>query len=396
MTMPTNLCRADLFIALFFAVLSPALHAQDAGTAWPTPSTAPATGSASAPRIAIEVAPAPLYDDPVWHGATDPAIVFLPGKGADQKGEYWMYYTQRRATLTNSTGVDWVHGSAIGIAASPDGLHWKYTGVAQGSMTDDGAEKHLQNPVPDNVTWWAPTVFWGGGNGIAGGGKPGDTLHMFVTHVHGIFTSWRGDRTIDHFTSTDGANWTYVSTLPLASRATIDPTVLKINGTWYIWYKNEAAGSRTFVAQSKDLNTWEDLGDAHIGSGHEAPFVFQWKNAFWDVQDHGPYLDTWKSDTGIPGATWTANTHLLDKADGKRPFDNNTGHHAWLILQDFADSTKTTPGNEQLLIFYFCHRAKRTYIQLAEVTCDDNGNLQCDRNKYLATTPASGQPTPTH
>ena len=81
------------------------------------------------PRIAIENAPAPLYDDPVWHGASDPAVVWLPGKG--EHGQYWMYYTQRRATLENPKGVDWVHGSAIGIANSPDGLKWTYDGVAQ-------------------------------------------------------------------------------------------------------------------------------------------------------------------------------------------------------------------------------------------------------------------------
>jgi hypothetical protein len=64
----------------------------------------PAAGDAVAPRIAVENAPAPLYDDPVWHGASDPAVVWLPGKG--DAGEYWMYYTQRRATLSNPDGVD--------------------------------------------------------------------------------------------------------------------------------------------------------------------------------------------------------------------------------------------------------------------------------------------------
>src|ERR1051326_8930510 len=75
-----------------------------------------ASGTPKQPRIAIEDAPAPLYDDPIWHGASDPTSVWLPGKG--EHGEFWMYYTQRRATLEDAKGVDWVHGSAIGIASS--------------------------------------------------------------------------------------------------------------------------------------------------------------------------------------------------------------------------------------------------------------------------------------
>src|SRR5439155_4772740 len=124
------------------------------------------------------------------------------GKGA--AGEYWMYYTQRRAALPNPHGVDWVYGSCIGIATSPDGLHWSYAGVVQGSAPVDSKTLSLADPVKSNLTLWAPTVFWEKGNGIAGGGKSGDRLHMFVTLVHGIFTRWAGDGTIEHFVSGAG------------------------------------------------------------------------------------------------------------------------------------------------------------------------------------------------
>ncbi|MGN6370127.1 MAG: hypothetical protein ACTHN5_17870 [Phycisphaerae bacterium] len=344
-----------------------------------------ATGTAQPPRIAVENAPAPLYDDPVWHGASDPAVVWLPGKGAH--GEYWMYYTQRRATLPNAKGVDWVHGSAIGIATSADGLHWKYEGVAQGTLKEGEVSKSLGDPVKDDVTWWAPTVFWEKGNGIAGGGAPGDKLHMFVTYVHGIFTNWAGDRTIEHFTSEDGVHWTHVSSLPLASRRTIDPTVLKINGTWYLWYKNEAAGSRTFRAASPDLNMWKDQGDANIGRGHEAPFVWHWKGAYWDLQDNGRALDAWRSDTGL--SDWSFNALLLDqKSIGKRTLDQGTGHHPWIVMQP-AGSGSGSPEDQQLVLFYFTHDGKRTFMQMAEITLGADGKLQCDRNKYAETPPAS-------
>jgi hypothetical protein len=339
---------------------------------------ASATGIATPPRIAIENAPAPLYDDPTWHGASDPAIVWLPGKGAH--GQYWMYYTQRRAALANPKGVDWIHGSAIGIATSNDGLHWSYLGVAQGTIKDGDSEKSLDDPVKDNITWWAPTVFWEHGNGITGGGADGDTLHMFVTYVHGIFTNWSGERTIEHFTSTDGVHWKYISSLPLASRRTIDPTVYKINGAWSLWYKNEAAGSRTFRASSKDLISWKDDDDAKIGSGHEAPFVWHWQGAFWDLQDNGKALDAWRSNDGL--SDWTRNALLLDQNSiGRRTLDHGTGHHPWILLQDPA-SGPAKPDQEQLVLFYFTHDGRKTYIQIAEITLGADGNLECDRNKY--------------
>jgi hypothetical protein len=337
-----------------------------------------ATGVNEPPRIAVENAPAPLYDDPVWHGASDPAVVWLPGKGAH--GEYWMYYTQRRATLESAKGVEWVHGSALGIATSPDGLHWTYAGVAQGTLQDGDVSKSLGEPVKDNATWWAPTVFWEKGNGISGGGKPGDRLHMFVTYVHGIFSTWTGDRTIEHFTSDDGLRWKYVSSLPLASPRVIDPTVLKINGTWYLWYKNEAAGSRTFRASSPDLKEWKDEGDAKIGRGHEAPFVWHWKGTYWDLQDNGKALDAWRSENGL--ADWTFNTLILEQNSvGRRPLDRGTGHHPWIVMQSPA-AGPAAGGDEQLVLFYFTHDRNKTYMQMAEITLGEDGKLQCDRNKY--------------
>lgn len=337
-----------------------------------------ATGTAPAPRIAVDKAPAPLYDDPVWHGASDPVVIWMPGKGT--QGEYWMYYTQRRAALENANGVDWVHGSTIGIATSVDGLQWSYHGTIQGQIKEGDQEKSLSDPVKDGITWWAPTVFWEGGNGIAGGGLPGDRLHMFVTYVHGIFTAWTGDRTIEHFTSTDGVNWTHVSSLPLASRRAIDPSVYKINGTWYLWYKNEAAGSRTFWASSPDLTTWQDLGDSNCGRSHEAAFVWYWQGAFWNLHDSGRGLDAWRSQDGL--SDWRLNTVLL-KGDvtGKRHLDQGPGHHPWVLLQPPA-SGQCEPGQEQLVLFYFTHDSKKTLMQMAEITMGSDGRLLCDRNQY--------------
>jgi hypothetical protein len=60
------------------------------------------------------------YRDPVWDGPTDPVLV-----PDHLTGEWVLFYTQRRATAPGLTGVEWVHGSAIGTARSSDGgLNW--------------------------------------------------------------------------------------------------------------------------------------------------------------------------------------------------------------------------------------------------------------------------------
>ena len=82
----------------------------------------------------------------------------MPGKGT--QGEYWMYYTQRRATLENANGVDWVHGSTIGIATSVNGINWSYKGTIQGSIPDGDTRKSLSDPVKDGITWWAPCFLY--------------------------------------------------------------------------------------------------------------------------------------------------------------------------------------------------------------------------------------------
>ena len=66
------------------------------------------------------IAPKPLFDDPVYHGAADPVIIYN-----NQKKMWWMFYTNRRASINDST-VQWVHGTRIGIAESKDGRTWKY------------------------------------------------------------------------------------------------------------------------------------------------------------------------------------------------------------------------------------------------------------------------------
>ena len=55
--------------------------------------------------------------------------------------------------------------------------------------------------------------------------------------------------------------------------------------------------------------------------------------------------------------------------------------HPWVLLQDPA-SGPAQPGQEQLVLFYFTHGGKKTYMQMAEMTLGPDGKLRCDRNQY--------------
>ena len=88
------------------------------------------------------VAPKPLYTDPVHHAPTDPEIV-----RNRETGEWFMFYTSRRADLVGGRGAEWVHGSPIGIATSKDLAHWTYL--------RDAAIGYRPDAEP---TYWAPAV----------------------------------------------------------------------------------------------------------------------------------------------------------------------------------------------------------------------------------------------
>ncbi len=307
--------------------------------------------TASPAWIHVSRAPAPLFDDPVWHGAADPFVVWMPGKGADHKGQWWMYYTQRRATLHHPQGVIWCHGTAIGIASSPDGIHWKYRGICQGPHG-------LGDPMTARVTWWAPCFAWQKG-----------TLQMFVVEVHGIFTSWTGRATIEHFASKDGIHWKFISTVPLSSSRCIDPTLWKIRGNWYMWYKDEHHGSHIWMAESKHLNHWSKDRQVVAWPAQEAPFVWRWQHAYWLITDARGGLRIYRSITGT--GHWVYNTTILGRANGRRKLDNAVGHHPAVITQ-----------KGQCILFYFTQFGRRSYIQIARLVIGKNGKVQCLRNEY--------------
>jgi hypothetical protein len=313
-------------------------------------------GCAALSPSADKVAPKPLYRDPIMDGASDPTIIWSP---RDKK--WFMFYTSRRANVTGlGDGVAWVHGTPIGIATSSDGgVTWKYLCDANINYPD----------VVTNKTYWAPAVVEDKG-----------LFHMFLVYVPGVFNDWGHPRYIIHLTSSDLVHWQYLSTLPLAHPKVIDPGLIHLpDGTWRLWYKDEATGSSCDEADSPDLYHWTDHGRVPGLSdrGGEAPLPFHWQGHYWLFRDIGPGLVLYRSEDA---RNWVRVRRMLqDHGTGRD--DTGVGHHPEVIISDnraylfyfVQPGTSATPGRPP------DHR--RSSIQVVELKYEaTNNTLTADRN----------------
>lgn len=274
--------------------------------------------------------------------------------------KWFMFYTNRRATLMDTTGVKWVHGTRIGIAESNDGgATWKYRDTANINY----------RPVA-NYTHWAPDVIEHAG-----------VYHMCLTYVPGVFTNWSHERNLVHLTSKDLFNWKFESVLQLASDRLIDASVYRLpNGTWRMWYNNERDKKSIYYADSKDLYQWEDKGKALGDRGGEGPKVFYWKNKYWMIVDNWAGLGIYSSDDLLH---WKRGEQRILEEPGNGPEDKAIGGHPDVVI-----------SNDRAFIFYFTHpgrtkenpapaqstEARRSLIQVAELELK-HGEIWCDRNK---------------
>jgi hypothetical protein len=326
-----------------------------------------------------KTAPKPLYDDPVYHGAADPVIVY---NKAVKK--WWMFYTNRRASIADST-VAWVHGTRIGIAESKDGRVWKYKDTANINYRPDPGYTH-----------WAPDIIEGK-----------DGWHMYLTYVPGTFTDWNHPRVIVHLHSTDLINWSIPqlstpqpstlqpstpqpstpqpstpqpSTLPLINQKVIDASVYKVNDSLYrLWYNNEKDGKSIWYAESKDLYNWTDKGKAIAARG-EGPKTFFWQGKYFMIVDAWKGMEVYSSTDLL---SWTKQKERILEAPGKGKDDQAIGGHCDVIVND-----------GKAYVYYFTHPGRRkdkpapkgsfddnrSLIQVAELEYKD-GVITCDRDK---------------
>lgn len=303
--------------------------------------------------FAQQAAPKPLFDDPIYHGAADPVIIYNI-----QKKCWWMLYTNRRASIEDST-VAWVHGTRIGIAESKDGITWKYKDTAK-----------INYHPNTEYSFWAPDVVEHKG-----------IYHMYLTYVPGIFKDWNHPREIIHLTSKDLLNWKHEAVLELASHKIIDASIIKLSDTsWRMFYNNEKGGKAIFTAISNDLFNWTDEGKLNaIGRG-EGPKAFYWQGKYFMIVDIWKGMDVYSSNDL---KTWIKQPLRILENAGKGKDDQAIGGHCDVVIND-----------GKAFIYYFTHPGhdkqkpapkgsfddKRSVIQLAELHYE-NGVITCNRDE---------------
>jgi hypothetical protein len=301
----------------------------------------------------------PIFVDPVLDGAADPTVIYNEGRK-----EWWMFYTNRRAHF-GGDGHEWIHGSPIGIATSPDGWTWTYRDTVKGL-----------DPVDNGIlnTHWAPEVV-----------RAGDGYHMYLTYMDGTPLAFETSvRRMLHLTSPDLETWTHRGTVDMPSPNLIDACVIMCpDGLWRLWYKDESRGSSTQVATSTDLFEWtyekEAIpGRTSGGNPHEGPNVFELGGWFWMIVDEWHGQAVFRS---TDAETWTRQGIIL--ADpGSDPMDRCFARHADVI-----------PQKDWAAIYYFTHpqwdeaskprpktgEERRTVIHVARAWVED-GVLKASRD----------------
>jgi GH43 family beta-xylosidase len=301
-----------------------------------------------------KIAPKPLFRDPAFDGAADPVVLYT---GA--YGRWYMFYTNRRATL-KSKGVEWVHGTRIGLAESLDaGVTWKHAGEADIELPAEygGA----------NATHWAPDVVR----------DDFGTFHMFLTVVPGIFDNWNHPRHIVHLTSKDLRTWRDARPVKLAAERPIDAAVVRLpDGGWRMFYNNELDNKSTWYADSPDLESWTDRGRLIADQAGEGPKAFQWRGKWWLITDVWQGLAVYRSDDAIH---WVRQKENLLAVPGRGADDQVRGQHADVVV-----------SGDRAWLFYFTHpgrtgqqpdghETRRSSIQVVELR-EQDGRLQADRD----------------
>jgi len=298
-------------------------------------------------------APSPAYRDPLFDGAADPVLIWNR-----MRGTWWMLYTQRRAKL-DLPGVEWCHGTEVGVAESRDGGNtWSYHGTLELAALDD------------EYSFWAPDIVEYEG-----------LYHLFVSYVPGMHSDWSGDRYILHYTSRDLSSWEFSGRIDLGSNRCIDPTLMRFpDGAWRMWYKDEGRGSETLAVESQDLQAWSVVADPGVSKLYgEGPKVFRFQGSYWMIKDPNSGLDVYRSEDL---ESWEYQGKILAEP-GLRNDDGSIGKHADVVV-----------SGGRAFIFYFTHpdgqdhtlrdgvmgrSSRRSSIQVAELRVRD-GALTCDRD----------------
>ena len=348
--------KRNICILLSVLVVLPVLRIDSAAQDLP--------GSITGDGVKYKLADKPLYIDPVYNGSTDPMVCFN-----HNTNRWYMYYTSRRSNVKGLGGIESVHGSPIGIAASDDGgATWKYIGNCNIDYHPD-----------ENPTSWAPEVIEYEG-----------TYHMSLTYVPGIFDNWDHPRDIVHLTSKDGINWNYQSVLKLVVRKVIDACIWQMpDGIWRLWYNNETDNKSIYYAESSDLFNWTDKGKVELKTVGEGPNVVFWHGKYFMIVDEWKGLSVFSSSDAL---NWTKQDEYL--IAGIPLQEDTPANEAGVNPQQRPPRTQWVPGsrgnhadiqlsNGKAYMFYFSSipsetgmRGNAVYVQ--ELILNDNGTISCN------------------
>jgi GH43 family beta-xylosidase len=307
------------------------------------------------------VAPKPLYRDPVFDGAADPVVIY-----SGSHGRWFMFYTNRRAKLPGTAGVEWVHGTRIGMAESLDsGVTWRHVGEADIELPPafGGA----------NATLWAPDVVR----------DDMGVYHMFLTVVPGVFKDWNHPRSIVHLTSKDLRSWHDARTVPLATERAIDASVVRLPaGGWRMYYNNEIDDKAIWYAESPDLESWTDRGKLITDQAGEGPKAFRWREKHWLITDVWKGLAVYVSDDG---ERWTRQQANLLESPGKGADDNVAGQHADVVV-----------NGDRAWLFYFTHPGRKPNAKQADSYETRRSSIQVVELEESAGRLTVNRETPTH
>ncbi|MCP5523742.1 MAG: glycosyl hydrolase family 43 [Verrucomicrobiales bacterium] len=323
-------------------------------------------GCAKTGRTGGTTAPAPMFEDPNYHGSCDPEAIWNP-----HAAEWWVFYTARRATRTSGTYV----GTPIGVAASKDLRSWRFLGYC----TLNGIPG--QPDMPD--THWAPGIV-----------RDGDAFHLFATYKDNATPPWGGPGVIRHYTAPVDdllAGWRLVGLAAFAQPDPIDASLIRIDVGFRAYYRVGGNGGIHW-ATSHDLVQWTNRGPcpgdvkapaADRGFGYqEAPYVFRFHGAWWMLTDPHQGLAVYGSGDAM---TWKLQGLIL-KEPGRRPLDGTRARHpsvavvgdrAFLFYHVEPWRPYPTPPAEQRTV-----EQKRSFLQMAELRMEQ-GKLVCDRDAPL-------------
>ncbi|MDQ4039824.1 MAG: glycosyl hydrolase [Actinomycetota bacterium] len=222
---------------------------------------------------------APLITDPIFDGVNDPTLVWN-----EATSEWWCIFARRRSNVRLSAQtIGPVHGTPLGAATSTDhGASWLYRGA-------------LNLPIePGHNTFWGPTAFTVDG-----------VHHLFTTFIRGVPNDPAWDshgrpspwaRQVHHLSSSDLWTWKHHGRVDLGTDHGHDAAVLQMrDGTWSLWFKDEAIGGAICRVDSTDLETWSSPLTV-LPEWHESPIVFQLGGYYWLVAESRSGLTSYRSE----------------------------------------------------------------------------------------------------